>query len=440
MTLDNLAFQRLRQRNVDLLVWATATSRTSVVTRYAQAAAALTGIDDADPEQAANRFLAWLAGTRRRWLIVLDDLTDPADLGGLWPRDTAYGQTVVTTRRRDAALLAGRRLIDVDLFTANEARAYLRNKLADHPELLDEPDAFAADLGYLPLAMAQAAAYLLDRKLACTAYRKRLAHKRLAELAPHALPDEHQATIAATWGLSIELADGLAPAGVARPVLEIAALLDPNAIPFTVFTTTAVTGYCTSRADRVIDADDTHDAVRLLHQLSLVTVDDATSTVRVHALVQRAVREALTADAVALATTAADALVTVWPRIERDPATSQVLRANTTALRNNSEDALLGPNAHPVLFRVGGSLGEAGLVQAALDTFAGLVQAALDTFAALLDDLLRVLGPDHPDTLTARSSFAYWRGESGDPAGAAEAFEQLLADRLRVLGPDHPTP
>ena len=49
-----------------------------------------------------------------------------------------------------------------------------------------------------------------------------------------------------------------------------------------------------------------------------------------------------------------------------------------------------------------------------------------------------MLGPDHPDTLFTRSNLASWRGESGDPAGAAAAFEELLTDYLRVLGPDHP--
>jgi len=49
-----------------------------------------------------------------------------------------------------------------------------------------------------------------------------------------------------------------------------------------------------------------------------------------------------------------------------------------------------------------------------------------------------VLGPDHPDTLGARSSLAYWRGKAGDPAGAAAAFAEVLADCLRVLGPEHP--
>ncbi len=50
---------------------------------------------------------------------------------------------------------------------------------------------------------------------------------------------------------------------------------------------------------------------------------------------------------------------------------------------------------------------------------------------------LRVLGADHPDTLTTRADLAHWRGESGDRRGAADAYTDLLSDRLRVLGPDH---
>ena len=55
----------------------------------------------------------------------------------------------------------------------------------------------------------------------------------------------------------------------------------------------------------------------------------------------------------------------------------------------------------------------------------------------MLTDFLRVLGPDHPDTLGARFNLAYWRGEAGDAAGAATAFKEMLTDFLRVLGPDH---
>ncbi|MFD0522893.1 tetratricopeptide repeat protein [Paractinoplanes durhamensis] len=56
----------------------------------------------------------------------------------------------------------------------------------------------------------------------------------------------------------------------------------------------------------------------------------------------------------------------------------------------------------------------------------------------LLTDRLRVLGPDHPHTLTTRHSLANWRGAAGNPAVAVTALEQLLIDQLRVLGPNHP--
>jgi hypothetical protein len=42
-----------------------------------------------------------------------------------------------------------------------------------------------------------------------------------------------------------------------------------------------------------------------------------------------------------------------------------------------------------------------------------------------------------PRSATSKPT-ALRRGEAGDPAGAATAFGQLLSDRLRVLGPNHP--
>ena len=50
----------------------------------------------------------------------------------------------------------------------------------------------------------------------------------------------------------------------------------------------------------------------------------------------------------------------------------------------------------------------------------------------------RVLGAEHPDTLTARASLARWTGEAGDAAGARDQFAALLPIRERVLGPEHP--
>jgi len=69
---------------------------------------------------------------------------------------------------------------------------------------------------------------------------------------------------------------------------------------------------------------------------------------------------------------------------------------------------------------------------------AGALATARDLYAALLPDLVRVLGPDHPHTLTARGNLAARTGETGDPATARDVYAALLPDMVRVLGPDHP--
>ncbi|GIJ68052.1 tetratricopeptide repeat protein [Virgisporangium ochraceum] len=472
-----LAHRRWAGKDVDLLVWVTATSRTSIVSAYSEAARKVTGLDDPDQESSAGRFLAWAAERHgRRWLIVLDDLADPNDLAGLWPPDAPTGRTVVTTRRRDPVMLDGRELVDVDVFTPTESLGYLRDKLGDQPDRLDRAAELADDLGHLPLALAQAAAYIRSQRarMTCARYRDKLADQRrlLADLAPAALPDQHQETVAATWRLSIDRANSLRPVGVARPLLEVAALLDPNGIPAGLFATAALTDHVGGRLGREVDADDVDEGLQLLHQFNLVDIEDDADSVRVHALVQRAVREACDVDRRATVSRAtADALVQTWPRIERDAGHAQALRSNTAYLRRVAGRLLWtdSDGGHVALFRAGNSLGETGQVGAAIDYFADLHGTAVDhlgpdhpdilttrnniaswrghagdpagaatAFQDLLTDQLRVLGPDHPDTLTTRSNLASWRGHAGDPVGAATAFQNLLADRLHVLGPDHP--
>ena len=69
---------------------------------------------------------------------------------------------------------------------------------------------------------------------------------------------------------------------------------------------------------------------------------------------------------------------------------------------------------------------------------AGRLAEAVELFERVLADRVRVLGPDHPDTLAARNNLAgayYSVGRFGE---AIELFERVLADQERVLGPDHP--
>ncbi|MFC7265732.1 hypothetical protein [Streptomyces lutosisoli] len=178
-----------------------------------------------------------------------------------------------------------------------------------------------------------------------------------------------------------------------------------------------------------------------------------------------------------------------WLTGEHDTDLAQALRTNTEALTRHGEEALYRPDAHKVLYRLGRSLGESGQVTAAIAHFdhltttacsrlgedhratrtarsnlaswrgqaadpAGLAQlfdggwdtglaervagTAAQSFHGGVEQAVRLLGEDHPTTLTARSYLALWRGRAGDATGAAHGFDGLLEHVVLVLGEDHP--
>ena len=53
-------------------------------------------------------------------------------------------------------------------------------------------------------------------------------------------------------------------------------------------------------------------------------------------------------------------------------------------------------------------------------------------------DYERILGPDHPDTLTARGNLAASYRSAERTADAITIQERVAADRERILGADHP--
>lgn len=421
---------RTLAQGTPVVVWVTATTGQAVANAYAQAAATLCvgGLSGDDPEADARLFLSWTETTDRDWLVVLDDIQDPADVAEWWPPTDRAGQVVGTTRRRDAALSGrGRHLVQVGAFTAGEARSYLADRLTAHglAGSDEDQDGLAADLGWLPLALAQASAYLIDAGDSIPAYRALLADqsRTLAHLAPQALPDAHQKIVSKTWRLSLKRADRLRPKGMARPLLEFLSVLDPNGILQSRAISAPVMTHLGTDDPRRLTA-----TLRLLHRFNLITHQpEATHReIRIHQLVQRATREhaALTT----VAAVAADALAEKWgPGLEPDDL-GQILRANTAILHAITGTALIAPGtgAHPVLRCAADSLGESGQVKAAFTAYTSL-HALCHTH----------LGPDHPDTLNTRRSLARWQAEAGDPAGAAAAMECLLDDYLRVLGPDH---
>ncbi|MFI6585646.1 tetratricopeptide repeat protein [Embleya sp. NPDC050493] len=435
-----------RADGVDLVLWVNAADTEQVITSYATAArlVAAPGAAGADAEDDARAFVNWLATTSRSWLVVLDDITHPRALEPWWPpapSRSGSGRVSASTRRREALLSGGGRVvIDVDTYTQAEAEAYLRERLtrAGKAHLLDEvAPRLARELGLLPLALAHAAAYMINEDVTCGRYLRLFTAgtARLDKLLPQdADTEQYGRPVAAALLLSLDAAQLAEPAGLAAPALTLAAFLDPAGHPRSLWTHPGVLDHLdthrtpTPGTDHTrVDAEGAHAVLRLLHRYGLITDDSRNDprAVRIHALTARAIREgASDAELPALARTAADALLGMWPEQDHtDTDLAAVLRTNTHTLATHAGDLLW----HPILYRTGKSL---------LDT--GLHSASTAHWERTTADAERLLGEEHPDTLAARADLAVSYLRAGRTGEAIALQERVLADSERLLGEEHP--
>jgi tetratricopeptide (TPR) repeat protein len=414
---------------VDLLIWLTASSRDAITTGYARGVAAVgAGDPGGDAATAASRFLAWLAATDRPWLLVLDDLADPADLAGLLPAGPA-GRVLVTSRLGPEALQgAGRRIVPIGPFSRREALSYLTSLLQDHPDQRIEALDLAEDLRCLPLALSHAAAAMVDRSMGCRDYRAQLTERRVRLTEP---PDDDAAITSLTVSLALDYTDRLPPGSLARGALALTSVLDPAGIPGAVLTSGAALAFMTGQRDGV--APDPQYARAGLHNLArygLVVIDPGSveRTVRVHPLVQAIVRR-LMPDAVRqqAVLAAADALLETWQGNHPAPVLAAALRDNTASLQHAGGELLWSPEAHPVLLQAGASLDH--------DELAG---PAIRYWQAMIEASDRALGPAHPLSLGARDRLAAAQEKAGRPDDAISSRRRSLEERERILGPGHP--
>ena len=411
---------------VEQVIWLTATSRASVLSGYAEAAARAGVVTGGDPESVAARFIAWLRDTTRPWLVVFDDLTAGVDLDKrLWPSG-ASGRVLITTA--DPATVAGRpaRLVPVGPFSRREALSYLLGTLTADLDQRQGAIDLVAELGNEPLALAQASAVIASSELTCHEYREHFVRRR--DQAAATTHGGAAASSAISWMLAMDHADLLSP-GTAQSVLVLAALLDGNGTPGTILTTAAARRYCAGATpDR--GGQPLEDGLAALESAGLLSVDHERTppVVRMSWPVQAAVRAAMPDGMLAgAALAAADALLEAWPATDTEDGLSRELRSCADSLRGGAGRALWTDGCHLVLLRAGRSLDTARLTGPAVAYWKDLATAAG-----------QFLGQDHPAILEINERLARAYLTAGRAADAIALLQWVRQVRAARLGPDHP--
>jgi hypothetical protein len=369
--------------------------------------------DSRDPVASVH---AVLARASAGWLVVFDNVPDRASVAPFVP-PAGPGRVLITTQNQH---WQSAQALDVPVLDLEVAAGFLVNRTGD-------PDRAAArelavQLGGLPLALEQAAAYLQATGTTLARYLL-LFRDRQADLLARGEASGHPADVAATLGLALSRLADEAPA--AAGLVCLLAFLAPEPVPLALL-------LAGEQAAGLVDAEvaatvgpllgdpvAAGDAITALRRYSLVT-PAGDGLVLVHRLVQAITRAQLTAEAAGQWEQAAGALVdAAVPANARLPAAWPVY-------------AVLLPHARAVLdltsdgmSRIASYLGYGGSYPAARDLFQLIADARRDS---------DTYGPEHPSTLVARHNLAVWTGEAGDAAGARDQLTALLPIRERALG------
>ncbi|WNV85074.1 NB-ARC domain-containing protein [Umezawaea sp. Da 62-37] len=246
---------------------------------------------------------------RADWLIVFDNVSKPEDVrpwlvGG-------PGATLITSRFRGWEATAVQ--VDLDLFTREESLAYLARAI--HRYRVDTAGELAWTLGDLPLALAQAAAYLDLYDLPIESY---LVLYQDSEAAGRLLAqrvDGYPASVATTWLLHHEHLATEEPA--ALELLRLCAFLDPEDVDLDLLLSESE--HLPAELAAAVGVFDRERVVGSLVRTSLVARGDEQHRIRVHRLVAQVTRLQLGADVRTWAQQAVALVNALFPPFPGDP-------------------------------------------------------------------------------------------------------------------------
>jgi tetratricopeptide (TPR) repeat protein len=463
------------------VLWCFAGTEQSVRGGYSAIAALLDLPEKESQEQAkiTEAVKGWLE-QNTGWLLVLDDADDPAMVKPFLPQGST-GHVLLTSRAysfQKIGLVSPR---EVNVLSPGEAREFLLRRTRKEPtEKSPEADALAKELGYLPLALEQAAAYIGETAASFLSYLagyRKQGLKLLEKQGPVMGNDEKEQqkrTVATTWALNFADVEKNSPASA--ELLRLSAFLAPDAIPLELLEKGAAKlpeHLAAKLAEAAEDSLVLDELLKPLLRFSLIRRDDEKRTYSIHPLVQEVVRDGLSKeDQKARAEQTVRAVNAAFPdpmKFENWLSCDRFLPhalactgfINTYRMESAEECLLLSQVAYYLyqraeyaqaepLYRTAITIYEKVLgpehphTATSLNNLAELYRAqgryteAEPLYRGALEILEKVLGPEHPHTATSLNNLAELYRAQGRYKEAEPLLRRALAIDEKVLGMDHP--
>ncbi|GAA3389133.1 tetratricopeptide repeat protein [Cryptosporangium minutisporangium] len=427
------AYQGRQGGRYTLTWWVRAESDLTLLEDLAGLAPALGTTSDQDLEFTVTEVCRRLE-TLSNWLLVFDDVREARVVRPWLP--AGAGHVLITSRDRSWQRTAT--TLDIDLFTREESTSYLL-RIAGTPSdsgTRAAADSLAAELGDLPLALAQAAAYVETHGLSIggylALYREQAGAGRL--LAERIEDYPHR--VATTWLIHYTALAADQPA--ALELLSLCAWLETDNVDLDLLLgrPEVLEGALAGElARRAATASGREELIGALVRTGLVTrLDDV--RLRIHQLVAQVTRERLVEhDPEIAAAWANHALDLVYELLPDEPWKHQnwpgalELAAHATTIMGHLERAGWTPtiNAGPVL----GMLGQYLEARADYETAHRYLERALTIVEAMY-------GPQHPWVAATLGNLGNVQLQLGWLDAARASHERALRIKETTYGVEHP--
>lgn len=405
-----------------LVWWLRSEDPATLAGDYALLAAKLGLAEAAADQQAAIQAVKEWLGKSAGWLLAFDNAREPEEIRPYLPA-AASGHVIITSRRPDWRSVADP--LSVSTLAPEDAVDFLHHRSGRQDA--NVAWALVEELGYLPLAIEQAAAYIDEHGGSIADYLN-LFRKHRQQILRRGRPSSaYPDTVETTWELSIEKVREQSQA--AADLLKLCAFLAPDDIPLKVIRDgrELLPGPLTTTAGNELELD---DAISSLRRHSLV--ERTEGGISVHRLVQAVVRERMeTNDRKGWAQSAAGIILKAFPNdgdnVDTWPSCMRLL-THATAAASHCESEEVG-------FVYAIDL----LSQSALYLYAraDFISAKTSNERALkLSE--ETFGQDHPEVAVSINNLGLVLKTLGHLDQARELYKRALAIDEVAYGPDHP--
>lgn len=409
------------------VLWAAAENETTLKAAYLSIARELGLIDEkADLEVAVSAKKAWLS-REDGWLLIFDNADDPALVRNYLPSVRTGGKVLLTSRAKSFTKVGIREPFKVETLDPEDAVKFLVERTGNTDA--EAAATLADELGCLPLALEQAAAYIETVGGGFAEYLARHRRQGVMLLEKGEPSTDYPKTVATTWTLSFAAVNEASLAS--SELLTAAAFMAPDSVPIEIFT---LGGFelGDNLAEKLGDVDDPLGFWELLEPLERYSLVDRLSNdaFKLHRLTQEVIKDSLGEEGRrvwagrvvrALSVAYPSPEFENWELCERLQPTARLVSELARIYQLESAEAGLLFNEAGLFARHRGDHASANL----------FCELSLEIYE-------RVLGDEHSYTLTAKNNFAALLYYLGDLPGARKLHEQTLEVRKRVLGDEHP--